>query len=149
MKSSRQTAILEIIREQSIETQEQLAEALSNRGLNVTQATISRDIKELRLQKVMTPSGGYRYAPPDHAESDMNERLTRMLSDSLLSVASSGNMLVIRTISGTAGAAAEALDALHWPEVLGTLAGDNTIFMVIREDAMPSAVAAKITNLMK
>lgn len=149
MKNVRQVAILDIIQKHDIETQEDLAAALMNQGIRVTQATVSRDIRELRLVKVLTASGGYKYAMPDVKEVGVTDRLIRMLSESLLSIAASGNMLVLKTLSGSAGVAAEALDGLKWPEVLGTIAGDNTIFMVIRSEAEVPGVSQRITELMK
>lgn len=149
MKTARQVAILDIIQKQDVETQEELAEALRDRGISVTQATVSRDIKELRLLKVMTSGGVYKYATPDKAENGLTDRFIRMLAESLLSVHISGNMLVIKTLSGSAGVAAEAIDGLNWPEVLGTIAGDNTIFMVVRKESEGPAIAKRIEEMMK
>lgn len=149
MKNVRQVAILDIIQKRNIETQEELADALQSQGIRVTQATVSRDIRELRLVKVLTPDGNYKYAVSDLKEGGVTERLIRMLSESLLSLASAGNMLVLKTLSGSAGVAAEALDGLKWAEVLGTIAGDNTIFMVIRSEEDVPVVTKRITELMK
>ena len=149
MKTVRQVAILDIIEKQNIETQEELAEALRLRGIRVTQATVSRDIKELRLLKVLTPSGAYKYATADKAENGLSERFIRMLAESLLSVASSNNLIVVKTLSGSANVAAEALDSLHWPEVLGTLAGDNTILLIIRSDADVPTVQNRLQEMMR
>ena len=149
MKTVRQVAILDIIEKQHIETQEELAEALRLRGIRVTQATVSRDIKELRLLKVLTPTGAYKYATADKAENGLSERFIRMLSESLLSVAASNNLIVVKTLSGSANVAAEALDSLHWPEILGTLAGDNTILVVIRSEAEVPAVLNQLQEMMK
>ena len=149
MKTVRQVAILDIIEKQNIETQEELAEALRLRGIRVTQATVSRDIKELRLLKVLTPTGAYKYATADKAENGLSERFIRMLAESLLSVAASGNLIVVKTLSGSANVAAEALDSLHWPEILGTLAGDNTILLIIRSEADVSSVQARLQEMMK
>ena len=134
MKTVRQVAILDIIEKQEIETQEELASALNARGIRVTQATVSRDIKELRLLKVLTPSGKYKYATGDQADNNLTDRFIRMLAESLLSVSSANNLIVVKTLSGSANVAAEALDSMHWPEVLGTLAGDNTVLLIIRSD---------------
>ena len=134
MKSVRQVAILDIIEKQDVETQEELADALRAQGIKVTQATVSRDIKELRLLKVLTPSGAYKYATADKAENGLSDRFIRVLAESMLSVAVSGNLVVVKTLSGSANVAAEALDSLHWPEILGSLAGDNTILLVIRAE---------------
>ena len=149
MKTVRQMAILDIIAKQDVETQEELAEALRDRGIQVTQATVSRDIKELRLLKVLTPSGSYKYATADKAENGLSERFIRMLAESLLSVAASNNLIVVKTLSGSANVAAEALDSLHWPEILGTLAGDNTILLIIRTEAEALEVVRRIQEMIK
>ena len=149
MKTIRQVAILDISEKQDVETQEELADALRQRGIRVTQATVSRDIKELRLLKVLTPVGTYKYATADKAENGLSERFIRMLAESLLSVASSENLIVVKTLNGSANVAAEALDSLHWPEILGTIAGDNTILLVIRTQDEVPGVVSRIQDMMK
>ena len=149
MKNDRQKAIIEIITKNEIETQEELADALRQRGIKVTQATVSRDIKELRLLKVLTPMGTYKYATADKAENGLSERFIRMLAESLLSVAASNNLIVVKTLNGSANVAAEALDSLHWPEILGTIAGDNTILLVIRATEDVPSVMGRIQEMMK
>ena len=149
MKTVRQVTILDIIEKNEIETQEELADALRQRGIQVTQATVSRDIKELRLLKVLTPMGTYKYATADKAENGLTDRFIRMLAESVLSVAASANMIVIKTLSGSASVAAEALDSFHWPEVLGTIAGDNTIFMVVRTLDEVQTVVDRNQEMMK
>ena len=149
MKTVRQVAILDIIEKQDIETQEDLAEALRKRGINVTQATVSRDIKELRLLKVLSAGGVYKYATADKAEHGLSDRLIRMLTDSVLSITSANNLIVVKTLSGSANVAAEALDSLHWSEVLGTLAGDNTILMIIRSNEEVPVIITRNQELMK
>ena len=149
MKTVRRVAILDIIAKQDIETQEDLAEALRRHGIRVTQATVSRDIKELRLLKVLTPAGTYKYATADKAENGLSERFVRMLAESVLSVSSANNLVVVKTLSGSANVAAEALDSMHWPEVLGTLAGDNTILLIIRSNEEVPLVTSRIHEMMK
>ena len=149
MKTVRQVAILDIIEKQEIETQEELASALNARGIRVTQATVSRDIKELRLLKVLTPSGKYKYSTGDQADDNLTDRFIRMLAESLLSVSSANNLIVVKTLSGSANVAAEALDSMHWPEVLGTLAGDNTVLMIIRSNEETITVTSRIREMMK
>ena len=149
MKTVRQVAILDIIEKQEIETQEELASALNARGIRVTQATVSRDIKELRLLKVLTPSGKYKYATGDQADNNLTDRFIRMLAESLLSVSSANNLIVVKTLSGSANVAAEALDSMHWPEVLGTLAGDNTVLRIIRSNEETITVTSRIREMMK
>ncbi len=149
MKTVRQVTILDIIEKHEIETQEELADALRQRGIKVTQATVSRDIKELRLLKVLTPMGTYKYATADKAENGLTDRFMRIMAESVLSVAASANMIVVKTLSGSASVAAEAIDSFHWPEVLGSLAGDNTIFLVIRTlDEVP-VILTRIQEMMK
>lgn len=149
MKTVRQVAILDIIEKQGIETQEELASALNARGIRVTQATVSRDIKELRLLKVLTPSGKYKYATGDQADNNLTDRFIRMLAESLLSVSAANNLIVVKTLSGSANVAAEALDSMHWPEVLGTLAGDNTVLLIIRSNEETITVTSRIREMMK
>ena len=149
MKTVRQVAILDIIEKQEIETQEELASALNARGIRVTQATVSRVIKELRLLKVLTPSGKYKYATGDQADNNLTDRFIRMLAESLLSVSSANNLIVVKTLSGSANVAAEALDSMHWPEVLGTLAGDNTVLLIIRSNEETLTVTSRIREMMK
>ncbi|HIV30547.1 MAG TPA: arginine repressor [Candidatus Pullichristensenella excrementipullorum] len=142
MKSVRHDLILDIIDKKDIETQEELAAELKARGVKVTQATVSRDIKELRLLKVLSENGGYKYATAERAEKGMSERFIRILAESVLTIESAVNLIVIKTISASAQAAAEAIDSLKWPELLGTIAGDNTILVIARsEDAVESVVS--------
>lgn len=147
MKSKRQNEILDIIASRDIETQEELASSLRSLGYKVTQATVSRDIRELRLIKVTSKEGGFKYAKPERHEIAVSERLTRILNDSLISVDASGNIIVIKTISGSANVAAEALDNLGWPEIIGTIAGDNTVFMVVGSDADTKDIMSRIRKL--
>ena len=147
MKTARHDMILDIIEKEPIETQDDLAEALKKRNFKVTQATVSRDIKELRLIKVLTDDGRYRYAVADRASSGLIERFIKMFSQSVLSVEYNESIIVIKTLSGSANVAAEAIDALKWPEVLGTLAGDNTIFVTCRKSIDVPAVSKKFMEM--
>lgn len=147
MKSSRQNEIIQLISTRDIETQEDLAAELRLLGYKVTQATVSRDIRELRLIKVSARDGGYKYAIPERHETAVSERLVRILNDSLIHVDYSGNTIVIKTLSGSANIAAEAIDTLAWPEVLGTIAGDNTVFAVIRNETDAAEISARIRKL--
>jgi transcriptional regulator of arginine metabolism len=134
MKISRQEAIKKIIDKQVVETQSDLADALQGAGFDVTQATVSRDIKEMMLVKVPSASGKYRYAfPKEHEKLLTPDRMERTFHDSILSITSSENMVVVRTLPGTAQAVAYAIDYLKWPEVLGTVGGDDTIFICINK----------------
>ena len=132
MKSARQIAILDIIAENAIETQEELADSLRAHGFQVTQATVSRDIKELRLVKALSANGIYRYVTSDKNENTLNERLIRMFSDTVISIDHAYNQIVVKTLSATAAIAADTIDSLQWPEILGTIAGENTILMIVR-----------------
>ena len=109
MKSVRHAVIKEIIESQEIETQEELAAALRARNIDVTQATVSRDIKELRLLKVLSDNGGYKYATADKAEHGLADRFIRIFNESVLSITPAGNLIVVRTLSGSGSAAGEAL----------------------------------------
>ena len=141
MKSERHALILSLIEKKNVETQEDLAELLKERGVAVTQATVSRDIKELRLIKVLSETGGYKYATVDKAEAGMKERFVRIFSDSVISITASANLIILKTLSGSANAAAEAVDSMHWDEIAGTMAGDNTIFIAAKsEKVVPEIV---------
>jgi transcriptional regulator of arginine metabolism len=147
MKTKRQDEIVRLISAADIETQEELASQLRALGYKVTQATISRDIRELHLIKVASKGGGFKYAKPEKHEIAVSERLARILTDSMVGVDFSGNTIVVRTISGSANVAAEAIDNLGWTEILGTIAGDNTIFVVVRENADAAEISERIRNL--
>ncbi len=147
MKANRQALIREIVEGQVIQTQEELAEVLRSRGMDVTQATVSRDIKEMHLLKVLSEGGVYRYATMDKGEQGVSDRLIRMLADSVIDVASANNLIVVRTLSGSAHVAGEALDSLKWPEVLGTIAGDNTILVIVRTNEEVEAVLKRFRAL--
>lgn len=149
MKAKRQALIREIVEAQSIQTQEELAEALRARGMVVTQATVSRDIREMHLLKVLAEDGSYRYATMEKSDTDVNDRLIRMLSDSVVEMNSAGNLIVIHTLPGSAHVAAEAIDSLKWPETIGTIAGDNTILVVVRTDEEVNAVMKRFRGLIR
>ncbi|HHY77558.1 MAG TPA: arginine repressor [Clostridiales bacterium] len=149
MKISRHAKILEIIENNIVETQEELADLLKKSGINVTQATVSRDIKELRLVKVLTEDGRYKYAAMKEQDSQLNERLYKVFAESVLTIDYTGNIIVIKTFPGAANAAAEALDALDLKEVVGTVAGDNTIFVLIRHEENVIPVMERFKKMMK
>ena len=149
MKNARQTAILSIIEQNDIETQEELAGKLKEMGIVVTQATVSRDIKELRLLKVLSGSGGYKYATADKAEHGLSERFVRMFKDSVLSVNHAGHIVVLKTLSGSANVAGEAIDSMHLPEILGTMAGDNTILAIVQNEAEAAETVNRFRDMLK
>ena len=132
MKSKRHSKIIEIINSKAIETQEELAEELKSAGFEVTQATVSRDIKTLRLIKIQGADGKYRYSIINQNKNDMLEKLSSILINTVISVENIDKIVVVKTISGSASAAAEAIDRLELGEIAGTIAGDNTIFILVR-----------------
>ena len=133
MKEKRQRAILDIIANQNIETQEQLLVELKQRGFRCTQATISRDMKELQLIKELTPSGSYRYtvSVPQNRR-DFNDRLRNVFREGVTSVDLAQNIIVLKTMPGLANAAAAALDGMEIEEMVGSLAGDDTALLIMR-----------------
>ncbi len=131
MKSDRHNKILEIISEKNIDTQEELVNALNDAGYNVTQATVSRDIRELKLTKI-SENGVQKYVVHQVREKDLDEKYNRVLKDGYVSMDMAQNILVIKTVSGMAMAVAAALDAMNWDEIVGTIAGDDTIMCAIR-----------------
>lgn len=132
MKVNRHAKILEIINSKAIETQEELAEELKNSGIDVTQATVSRDIKELKLTKVLNDDGKYKYAAITQKDNFMSNKFIGLFAQTVTNVENVDNFIVIKTISGSAPAAAEAIDSLNFDGIVGTLAGDNTIFVLAR-----------------
>jgi transcriptional regulator of arginine metabolism len=133
MKSKRQEAILALIQEQNIETQNQLIDALRERGVKSTQATLSRDIRELRLVKELCPDGGYRYTVPAREDSVENvDRLRKIFREGVISYDTAQNIIVIHTLPGLANAAASMLDNSDVPNLVGTIAGDDTAFLAMR-----------------
>ena len=148
MKSARHNLILEIIDSMDIEAQEELAEELKRRGVKVTQATVSRDIKELRLLKVLSENGGYKYATVERAEKGMNDRFARILAESVVNIETVNNLVVINTLTASANAAGEAIDSMKWNEVLGTIAGDNTLLIIARSNEAVETLMARINALL-
>ena len=148
MKARRHGLILSIIKEKPIQTQEELGEALKAEGVEVTQATLSRDIKELGLIKVPTPNGDYRYSlPPDRNFSDLIKRAERIFDHAVISIDHTENLIVIKTASGSAQAVAAALDDLDWKEVVGTIAGDDSILVIVRKKQQVEQVLEKLYKL--
>ena len=142
MKRYRYNKIKEIVQSKAIETQEELAAALLEEGIEVTQATVSRDIKELMLIKIPTGDGHYRYALS-------RSRINRLFQDSLIKVDHSLNQVVLHTIPGSAQSVAFSIDHAKWTEIIGTLAGDDTILLIAKSEAEVPAILAKIQDLMK
>jgi len=132
MKALRQVKILELIKNNDIETQEELSAYLLNEGYNVTQATVSRDIRELKLTKVSLNNGKQKYVSIFETPDDMKEKYTRILRDGFVSMDMAENLLVIKTVSGMAMAVAAALEAMDFSEIVGCIAGDDTIMCACR-----------------
>lgn len=149
MRHSRQSKILEIIRNQNIDTQERLAAKLNAAGFKVTQATVSRDIKDLGLIKVPGPGGRSIYAPSPKGQTGDDERFRKILRETVTDIRAAENLLVIRTLSGCANAAAEAIDNIAPECVLGTLAGDNTIFAAVDSKENVPAVLEQFREAIK
>ncbi|SUY47175.1 arginine repressor [Clostridium putrefaciens] len=147
VKSKRHSKILEIISLKDIETQEELAEELKESGFNVTQATISRDIKMLKLTKVLSSEGRYKYVVISTDQNQISDKLASVLTNTVLSIESIDKMVVIKTLSGSASAAAEAIDNLQLTEIAGTIAGDNTILILVRSLERAEELVRKIRKL--
>ena len=132
MKIARHSKIIDLINQYDIETQEELAAKLQEAGFAVTQATVSRDIRELKLMKIAKPDGGSRYTVMGQRDSQNSEKYIRVLKDAFLSMEMAQNILVIKTVSGMANAAGAALDNMNYSEVVGCIAGDDTIACINR-----------------
>ena len=149
MKSQRQAKILEIIANKNVETQEQLLAQLQEAGFTSTQATISRDIKELRIVKELTSFGTYRYTTAvREVPSTFSGRLNTIFRECVTSFDYAQNMIVIHTLPGLANAAASALDTMNMSVVLGTIAGDDTVFVVMRDSNAAAAFCGEIKSLL-
>lgn len=147
LKSKRHNKILEIISEKEIETQEELAEELKIAGFDVTQATVSRDIKILKLIKMQGASGNYRYVASSKESKDINDKLSSILSNAAVSVENVDKFVVVKTLTGSAMAVAEAIDTLFDIEVAGTIAGDNTIFILVRNLDKAEELVEKVRKM--
>lgn len=150
MKSSRQDLILEIIEKTDVETQNQLMDELLKCGVKSTQATLSRDIKELRLVKELSPSGKYRYAPAVREEITGNDfRLRKIFRESVSSCAAAQNIVVIKTIQGLASAACAMLDSMTIPDLVGSIAGDDTAFLAMRDNQSAEQICREIREMLR
>ena len=148
MKSQRQAKILEIISNKNVETQEQLLAALQKEGFRGTQATISRDIKELRIVKELTNLGTYRYTTSGSEISNtFSSRMNTIFRECVVNFDYAQNIIVIRTLPGLASAAGSAIDAMNMSLVVGTLAGDDTVMVVMRDNNAAAAFCGEIKNL--
>ena len=148
MKKSRHAKIVEIIEKKDVETQEDLAELLKEAGFQVTQATVSRDIRELKLSKIPTGDGRQKYVVLRQDDSHLVDKYIRVLKDGLLSMDMAQNILVIKTVSGMASAVAVAVDAMKFKEIVGSIAGDDTIMMAVRTVEETKVVMDKIHKML-
>lgn len=150
MKNERQEKILAIIANEPIETQEQLIERLREQGVNSTQATISRDIKQLRLVKELAGGGRYRYAVSVHrTKLNFADRLQTILRESIIGVDYAQNLVVLKTMPGLAGAAGAAFDGMEITQMVGTIAGDDTVLVIMRDEESAAEFCAEIRDMQK
>lgn len=149
MKTSRQSKIIEIIQKNEVETQDELSALLEKEGFRVTQATVSRDIRELKLTKIPTVSGRQKYAVITDAPENLSKKYERVLREGFLSMDMAQNILVIKTVSGMASAVCAAIDAVKMREIVGSIAGDDTIMCAIRTVDDTYAVMKKIRRIVE
>lgn len=149
MKKNRHAKIVELIEEYDLETQEELAERLRQDGYDVTQATVSRDIRELNLSKVSLGDGRQKYVLLRENHGEMNDKYARVLREGMSSMNAAQSLLVVKTVPGMAMAVAAALDAMRMKEIVGTIAGDDTIMLAVRSAEDAEIVRKKIAGVLK
>ncbi len=149
MKTKRQSKILELIRKNDIETQEELLAYLLDAGFAVTQATVSRDIREMKLTKISTEGGRQKYAVLHEKAENMSEKYVRVLRDGFVSMDVAQNILVIKTVSGMAGAVCASIDAMNIQEIVGSIAGDDTIMCAIRTNEDAVSIMKKLRKIVE
>lgn len=150
MKSKRHLKIINIIKEENIGTQEELVNRLQGEGIDITQATISRDIKKLGLIKIPDGFGGYKYSlPKEKAQSDIYDWLRRMFRDFVVDMDFSENIIVLKTTPGTAMGMGSAIDNVEWEEIIGSVAGDDTLFIIVKPKDKTEELFEKLQGLMK
>ncbi|KKX56863.1 transcriptional regulator ArgR [Brevibacillus borstelensis] len=147
-KGQRHIRIREIIGNNEVETQDELVDRLRQAGFNVTQATVSRDIKELHLVKVPLPDGRYKYSLPVEQKFNPIQKLRRMLVDSFVSMDHADHFILLKTLSGHANAVAELIDNLPWEEIMGTISGDNTILIICRSKENSEEVTKRLMEML-
>lgn len=147
MKLTRQSRIIELINEYDIETQDMLVDYLVNEGFNVTQATVSRDIRELKLTKISIPGGRQKYSRHIQDDIKVNDRLKRVFGDGVVSINYANNIVVIKTLTGMAMAVAAALDSMENTDIMGSIAGDDTIFCVIKSEQQTVRIVEKLREM--
>lgn len=150
MKARRHAKILELINEFNIDTQEELLRRLREAGFEVTQATVSRDIKELRLVKTLSQDGKYKYSiSKDSINDDFSSKFYSLFSDSAVHVNYACNLVIIKCLTGMANAVCAAMDSMHWEGAAGTLAGDDTIFIAMKNEEYAQKLAAELKKLVR
>ena len=149
MKVKRQSKILELIRNNDIETQEELQAYLEKDGFAVTQATVSRDIRDMKLTKISTNTGKQKYVVLNDSTEDLSEKYVRVLKDGYVSMDMAQNILVIKTVSGMAGAVCASIDAMNIHEIVGSIAGDDTIMCAIRTTEDTIAIMKKLRKIVE
>ena len=147
MRYSRQNKIIELITTYEIDTQEKLVSMLNEAGFNVTQATVSRDIKDLQLIKTQTAGGNYKYALNVIGDLPIKERFAKIFKETVVSIDSAENIIIIKTLSGCAGATCEAIDTSNVPEIKGSIAGENTILLIVDKTEHVEALIKKFEGL--
>jgi transcriptional regulator of arginine metabolism len=147
-KGQRHIKIREIITNRDVETQDELVESLKNAGFNVTQATVSRDIKELHLVKVPLMDGRYKYSLPADQRFNPLQKLKRTLTDAFVKVDQAGHMLVMKTLPGNANAIGALIDNLDWEEILGTICGDDTCLIICRTEEETKVVSERFLDML-
>lgn len=147
MKVNRHAKIVELINKYHIETQEELAEYLKHEGFKITQATVSRDIRDLKLTKVPTEGGRQKYAVHQSVEAEMSDKYIRVLRDGFVSMDMAQNILVIKTVAGMASAVCAAIDSMRFSEIVGSIAGDDTIMCAVRTVEDTVKVMDKISKI--
>ncbi len=147
-KGQRLIKIRELVTNYEIETQDELVEMLKNLGFNVTQATVSRDIKELHLVKVPTSDGRYKYSLPADQRFNPHQKLKRALMDAFVKIDSAGHLLVMKTMPGNAHAIGALIDNLNWEEILGTICGDDTILIICRKNEDTKTLTEKFLDML-
>jgi len=147
MKVNRHAKIVELVNKHNIETQEELADKLKEEGFQITQATVSRDIRDLKLTKVPTDDGRQKYVVHKATENALRDKYIRIMKDGFVSMDMAMNILVIKTVSGMAMAVAAAIDEMHWNEVVGCIAGDDTIMCAVRTVEDTTVVMDKIRRI--
>ncbi len=148
MKLKRHYKIIDLIKSQAVETQEELAELLNKSGFQVTQATVSRDIRELKLTKITESDGTQRYAVSNSVDIEITMKRKRVFRDGVVSFVVSGNILVIKTLEGMAMAVAASVDAMGFGEIIGTIAGDDVVMCVLRMEADSELLTEKLERIM-